>query len=309
MIQVKGLVRRFGAVTAVNGLDFTLARGEVFGLVGPDGAGKTTTLRILAGLLDPTEGCATVCGIPVDQGGERLTTMIGYMPQRFGLYTDMTVAENLDFFAEMRGMRRRDVRARRGELLSFVGLGQFRQRAAGALSGGMKQKLALACAIVHVPPVLLLDEPTNGVDPRSRRDFWRLLHQLVAEHETTLVVATAYLDEAERCSRVALLQQGRIRAMEAPSALRSLVPGQVVELHPEHPRQVVSLLRPLFPVGTTVLYGDCIHLIVTDPERDLERAAAAASQAGLALGSSRCIEPSLEDVFVAVTCGEVPHAH
>lgn len=307
MIQVKGLVRRFDTVTAVNGLNFTLARGEVFGIVGPDGAGKTTTLRILAGLLDPTEGSATVCGIPVDRGGERLTTLIGYMPQRFGLYADMTVAENLEFFAEMRGLRRYELRSRRDELLEFVGLAPFRARAAGALSGGMKQKLALACAIVHVPPVLLLDEPTNGVDPRSRRDFWRLLHQLVAEHKTTLVVATAYLDEAERCGRVALLQHGRIRAMAAPSELRKLVPGKVIELHPEHPRQVVSLLRPLFPVGATVLYGDRLHLVVTDPEKDLARAAAAAQEAGLNLGTCKCIEPSLEDVFLAVASGEAAH--
>lgn len=178
-------------MAAVDGVEFTVARGEIFGLVGPDGAGKTTTLRILAGLLDPTEGRATVSGLPVDQGGERLTTMIGYMPQRFGLYADLTVAENLEFFAEMRGMARSAVKRRRDELLGFVGLQPYRLRAAGALSGGMKQKLALACAIVHVPPVLLLDEPTNGVDPRSRRDFWHLLHQLVAAHETTLVVATA----------------------------------------------------------------------------------------------------------------------
>lgn len=308
MIRVQELVRRFGTVAALDGVDFAIARGEIFGLVGPDGAGKTTTLRILAGLLDPTEGTATVSGIPVDQGGERLTSMIGYMPQRFGLYGDLSVAENLEFFAEMRGLERRAIRSRRDELLGFVGLLPFRSRAAGALSGGMKQKLALACAIVHVPPVLLLDEPTNGVDPRSRRDFWQLLHQLVAEHGTTLVVATAYLDEAERCGRVALLHRGRIHALADPAALRALVPGRLVELRPDQPRQAASLLRGLFPAGAVVLYGDRLHLVTTNLEQDLARAVAAASQAGLNLGPSRPIEPSLEDVFVAVASREAARA-
>ncbi|HEY9723250.1 MAG TPA: ABC transporter ATP-binding protein [Oscillatoriaceae cyanobacterium] len=304
MIRADALTRRFGDVLAVDRLGFEVARGEIFGLVGPDGAGKTTTLRMLAGLLDPSAGSATIAGLPVAQGGERLSATIGYMPQRFGLYADLTVAENLDFFADLRGLPARDARARKDELLGFVGLAEFRARPAGKLSGGMKQKLALACALLHVPPVLLLDEPTNGVDPVSRRDFWRLLYRLVSERQTTLVVATTYLDEAERCSRLALLAQGRARAIADPAGLRAMLPGRLLQFRPAEPRRVAALLRPLFPPGAVGLYGDRVHLIVQAIDADVARAEAALRAEGLVLGLHRAIEPSLEDVFVALLSGD-----
>ncbi len=304
MVRATGLVRRFGELIAVDGLSFEVAAGEIFGLVGPDGAGKTTTLRMLAGLLDPSEGQAHVGGLPVREGGEALAATIGYMPQRFGLYVDLTVAENLAFFAELRELPRQAARARMDELLGFVGLAEFRDRLAGALSGGMKQKLALACALVHVPPVLLLDEPTNGVDPVSRRDFWRLLYRLVRERRTTIVVATAYLDEAERCGRLAMLHHGRAVAIADPTGLKARLPGRLLELRPADARRAATLLRPYFPPGAVGLFGDRVHLLAEDPQAALQQAERALAAQGLQVGPHRPIEPSLEDVFVALLGAE-----
>ena len=303
MVRAEGLTRRFGELTAVAGLSFTVAPGEIFGLVGPDGAGKTTTLRMLAGLLDPSAGAAHIDGLPAGAGGEALAATLGYMPQRFGLYSDLTVAENLSFFADLRELPRQGARARMDELLGFVGLAEFHGRAAGDLSGGMKQKLALACALVHVPPVLLLDEPTNGVDPVSRRDFWRLLYRLVRERRTTIVVATAYLDEAERCGRLALLHRGRAVAIADPQALKARLPGQLLELRPADARAAAGWLRPHFPPGAVGLFGDRVHLLTRDPAQALAEASRVLAAQGLEPGPHRPIEPSLEDVFVALLAG------
>ncbi|MBM3775169.1 MAG: ABC transporter ATP-binding protein [Acidobacteria bacterium] len=223
IITAEGLTRRFGNLTAVDGLDFEVEAGEVFGLVGPDGAGKTTTLRMLCGLLEPSAGKVTVAGIDVAAHPQQAKDRIGYMAQRFGLYADLTVEENVGFYADLFGVsaeRRREMTPR---LLAMTRMEPFRARAAGKLSGGMKQKLALMCALLRGPQVLLLDEPTNGVYPVSRRDFWTILQQLVSEG-ITLVMTTAYMDEAERCDRVGLMREGRLIRLDAPAALRREFP-------------------------------------------------------------------------------------
>ena len=219
-LKADNLSRRFGGLTAVDALSLTVAEGELFGLVGSDGAGKTTTLRMLAGVLDPSAGELGVLGRPFPEGAEGARTHIGYMSQRFGLYPDLTVAENIRFYADIFGVGKAEFRERNERLLAFSGLAPFSTRLAGRLSGGMKQKLGLCCALIHTPKLLLLDEPTNGVDPLSRRDFWRILRDLHDEG-VTIVVATAYLDEAERCDRVGLLHDGRLIACGTPAELTS----------------------------------------------------------------------------------------
>jgi ABC-2 type transport system ATP-binding protein len=218
-VVVDGLGRRFGDLAAVRGVTFAVASGELFGIVGPDGAGKTTLLRMLAGVLRPTAGDATIAGVSVVRDPERVKHDLAYMSQRFGLYTDLTVEENLRFYAELHGVPRRDRPARLEELYAFSGLGPFQHRLAGALSGGMKQKLGLSAALIHRPPLLLLDEPTFGVDPLSRRDLWLIVHEMVGAG-TTVIVSTAYLDEAERCDRVLLLHEGRTLGLDRPGALQ-----------------------------------------------------------------------------------------
>ncbi|MDI1248644.1 MAG: ABC transporter ATP-binding protein, partial [Lacunisphaera sp.] len=223
-IQATGLRRTFGTTVAVDTLDLAVAEGEIFGLVGPDGAGKTTTMRMLTGILPPTAGTAEVAGFDVRRDAEPLKEHIGYMSQRFGLYPDLTVLENIGFYADIYSVPRAERIARTERLLGFSNLTPFKQRLAGNLSGGMKQKLGLACALIHTPRVLFLDEPTNGVDPVSRRDFWRILYQLVRDG-VTIFVSTSYLDEAERCNRLALLPQGRLLGVGTPDEVKQLMPG------------------------------------------------------------------------------------
>lgn len=218
-VAVTGLTREFGAVTAVRDLSFPVERGELFGIVGPDGAGKTTLLRMLAGVLRPTAGDAVIGGVSVARDPERVKHELAYMSQRFGLYTDLTVLENITFYADLYRVPRQERPARLETLWGFSGLGPFQNRLAGALSGGMKQKLGLCCALIHRPPLLLLDEPTFGVDPISRRDLWLIVHDMV-HAGTTVIVSTAYLDEAERCDRVLLLHQGRALGLDQPAAIQ-----------------------------------------------------------------------------------------
>jgi ABC-2 type transport system ATP-binding protein len=229
MIEARGLRRRFGAVTAVDGLDLDVAPGEVFGLVGPDGAGKTTTLRLICGLLEPDEGRVSVAGYDPARDPDAVKDRLGYMAQRFGLYVDLTVEENLRFYAELFGVEPAERDRRMAELLGITRLEPFRGRRAGQLSGGMKQKLALACTLLHRPQVLLLDEPTNGVDPVSRRDFWVILERMVGQG-MTLLVTTSYLDEAERCHRVGLMHRGRLLACDRPAAVRRMVQPEAATL-------------------------------------------------------------------------------
>jgi len=219
IIEAHGLTRRFGNITAVDHLDLTVAQGEIFGLVGPDGAGKTTTLRMLCSLVDPDEGSARVAGHDVVREPQAVKDRIGYMAQRFGLYLDLSVRENMDFYADLFGIVGSERAELSGRLLHMTRMESFRDRPAGQLSGGMKQKLALMCTLLHRPQILFLDEPTNGVDPVSRRDFWTILYQLLKEG-ITILMTTAYLDEAERCNRVGLMHRGRLIRCDAPDALK-----------------------------------------------------------------------------------------
>lgn len=306
-IHAAGLRRTFGELVAVDGLDLEVAPGEIFGLVGPDGAGKTTTMRMLTGILPPSGGSAQVAGCDVVRDGERLREHIGYMSQRFGLYPDLTVAENIDFYADIYSVPARERAERTERLLAFSNLAPFRQRLAGNLSGGMKQKLGLACALIHTPQVLFLDEPTNGVDPVSRRDFWRILYQLVREG-VTLFVSTAYLDEAERCNRLALLHEGRLLGLGTPAEVKAMMPGALLELRTSEPRQTALLLRERLEGVTVGLFGDRVHLAARDAAGIEERVRALVAEGGFEFNSLRPIEPSLEDVFVAVLAGRAPAA-
>ena len=296
-IRTEALTRRFGDLAAVDGLTLSVAEGEIFGLVGPDGAGKTTTLRLLTGILSATSGRAWVAGRDVARDGEAVKETIGYMSQRFGLYSDLTVMENIAFYADIYGVTGQEFRERTERLLSFAHLSPFKRRLAGNLSGGMKQKLGLACALIHTPRVLFLDEPTNGVDPVSRRDFWRILYQLLRER-VTIFVSTAYLDEAERCSRVGLMHRGKLLACDTPDSVRMQMKGTLLEIRCDDTRRAAAVLRSS-GAGAVTLFGDRIHLLVADAGEGRKRAAAALEAGGLRCRDLRAAEPSLEDVFLA----------
>jgi ABC-2 type transport system ATP-binding protein len=298
-IRTKELTRRFGDTAAVDSLSLSVEEGELFGLVGPDGAGKTTVMRLLTAILDPSGGEAWVMGRPVRAEPGKIHAEIGYMSQRFGLYSDLSVLENLHFYADLYGVPRRGRGARIEELLSFAGLTPFQNRFAGNLSGGMKQKLGLACTLIHTPRVLFLDEPTSGVDPVSRRDFWRILYRLLRE-KVTIFVSTAYLDEAERFQRLALLHRGRSLAVGTPEEVKTLFPGTILEIRCEEPRRAAAVLRKEIPGSSVGLFGDRVHAGVADPAssaRDIEKVLAGA---GISCTAVQPIDPVLEDVFVAV---------
>ena len=298
-IRAGGLRKRFGALTAVDGIDLAVSQGEIFGLVGPDGAGKITTMRMLCGILDPTEGEAEVAGFDVRRQPEQVKRRIGYMPQRFSLYTDLTVAENLLFFANIYHVPREDRLRREQELLDFSRLAPFRTRLAGDLSGGMKQKLALACTLIHTPAVLFLDEPTTGVDPVSRRDFWKILYSLLREG-VTLFVSTPYMDEAERCHRVALMDKGRILICDTPDALKQRMKGDLLELIAHPQRQAKEVISALPEVRGVQVFGDRLHVWVADASRDEPQLLRSLSEQGIQVLASRRAVPGLEDVFVSV---------
>jgi len=299
-VVVSGLSRDFGATHAVVDLRFAVRAGELFGIVGPDGAGKTTTLRMLAGVVRPTRGDATIAGVSVASDPERIKPRLAYMSQRFGLYVDLTVQENLDFYADLHGVPRSDRPARYERLFAFSALGPFRTRLAGALSGGMKQKLGLSCALVHHPDVLLLDEPTFGVDPLSRRDLWLIIHEMVAGGMTALV-STAYLDEAERCDRVALLHEGRLVALDTPTALQHRLAGRLRALRTDAPRRARDVLRQLPTVSQATLFGDLLHVTLPGGDEGWPDARAALVAAGVTIQDDSLIEASLEDVFIELT--------
>ena len=297
-IRTQGLTQTFGDNTAVNNLTLTLKEGEVFGLVGPDGAGKTTVMRLLAGLMPPTAGDAWVYGCHTVKDAEQLRHHISYMPQRFGLYLDLTVQENIDFYADLYNVSRQTRKEKIPELLAFSNMTEFRDRQARNLSGGMKQKLALACALVHTPKVLLLDEPTNGVDPLSRRDFWRILYRLL-EEKVTIFVSTAYLDEAERCARIGLLHRGRMILSGTPDEVKEHMRGALVEIRCSDPRGVLSsLVAAMVPVSAG-LFGAKIHLVL---DGDAAQALSAVKDKLADLGvqaETEIVLPSLEDVFIS----------
>ena len=298
-IKTENLTKTFDDLTAVDSLNLEIAEGEIFGLVGPDGAGKTTTMRLLSTILDPTSGEAWVAGHHIIKEAEVIKEKIGYMSQRFGLYPDLTVMENILFYADIYGVSRKGREERINRLLSFSNLTPFKKRQAGNLSGGMKQKLGLACALIHTPEVLFLDEPTNGVDPVSRRDFWRILYQLLKE-KVTIFISTAYLDEAERCNRIGLIHKGKILALGIPEEMKQLMKGTILEIRSDQPRKVTALLRERYATDSVGLFGDRIHLITETPEEDSKKAEKMMVGAGFHSLGINPIEPSLEDVFISV---------
>lgn len=295
-VRLTGLTRRFGTAPAVDALTLEVAPGELFGLVGPDGAGKTTTLRMLAGVLAPTEGDARVCGVSIAENPEGAKPHLAYMAQRFGLYEDLTVAENLDFYADLFEVPRAERAARLDRLYRFSRLDEFRDRRAGALSGGMKQKLGLSCALIHQPRLLLLDEPTFGVDPISRRELWVILEEMV-RGGTTLIVSTSYMDEAERCDRVALLHEGRLIALDSPAALRAALPGTLFEVRAGDPRRCREHLRAHPTVLGASLFGDAVHLLL-DSGAEVSTVRESLAGAGIDVLEMHPVEPTLEDVFI-----------
>ncbi|MFO7957078.1 MAG: ABC transporter ATP-binding protein [Candidatus Brocadiia bacterium] len=303
-IRTENLTRRFGGLTAVDGLDLEVESGEIFGLVGPDGAGKTTTMRLLTSVMEPTAGDAWVAGHHTVREAEPVKEKIGYMSQRFGLYPDLTVMENVNFYADIYGVPRRGRAEKIDELLSFSNLTPFKRRLAGNLSGGMKQKLGLACALIHTPQVLFLDEPTNGVDPVSRRDFWRILYQLLREG-VTIFVSTAYLDEAERCTRLALLHRGRVMALGTPDEVKDLMPGTLLEVRLDEPRRALQLLRERLSEADSVgLFGDRLHVATEQPDAAGDRIRDLLRGEDIEPAEIKPIEPTLEDVFVSVVARE-----
>jgi len=304
MVTLENLTRRFGDAAALDGLSFAVGRGELFGIVGPDGSGKTTLLRILAGVLPPTSGDATVAGVSVRKDPEGVKHRIAYMSQRFGLYADLTVRENIDFYAALYQVPRREVKGRLERLYEFSRLGPFADRLAGQLSGGMKQKLSLCCALVHEPEVLLLDEPTFGVDPISRRDLWLIVHEMVGRGMTA-VVSTAYLDEAERCDRVALLQRGMLAGLDTPLALMTLLAGRALSFQTDDSRIAARVLKGHPLVRSAAAFGGELH-VTTQKEGAEPVLTAVLREAGLRVDAVRPLTASLEDVFIDLT--SAPHA-
>jgi ABC-2 type transport system ATP-binding protein len=290
------VAKAYGHVQAITELSLSIGSGEMFGLIGPDGAGKTTTIRLMCGLLAADKGSVRVLGLDPRREHRKLSDAVGYLSQTFSLYADLSIDENVAFFAEIHG--RRDYATRRDRLLDMTQLTPFRRRLAGQLSGGMKQKLALACTLVHEPRIIVLDEPTTGVDPVSRREFWKLLSEFLAQG-ITIVMSTPYLDEAERCSRVALLHNGRLLALDAPAALRQTLPGQLFEvIAPDH-RKVARVLPTLAGVESVQLFGERAHVRMKTDAGSAARLEAALRAGGVETTSVRPLTPSLEDVFVA----------
>ncbi len=296
-IEVQELTRSFPGVVAVDQLSFSVNKGEIFGLVGPDGAGKTTTMRMLAGVLAPDSGNATVAGCDIVKSPETAKHRLSYMPQRFGLYEELTVEENIRFYADLFGVKRQARDKRAGELLAAAGIAEFGQRQAGRLSGGMKQKLGLVCALIHTPEVILLDEPTTGVDPVSRRDFWRILYELL-DQGVTILTTTAYLDEAERCHRVLILHQGRMLFCDTPGRLKEGLKGAVLSVVTREARAIHDLIAGSPGISSMIIVGDGLHLVVDDAKRMIIDLRERISQAGLAFETIEEVAPSIEDLFV-----------
>jgi len=297
IIEVNELSRRFADIDAVKNLSFSVNEGEMFGLVGPDGSGKTTTIRMLCGILAPSGGGAAVLGHDLVREPDAVKREIGYLSQRFSLYGDLTIDENIEFFAEINQVY--DFRARREELLEFTRLTPFRTRLAERLSGGMKQKLALACTLIHRPRIIFLDEPTTGVDPVSRRDFWRILQSLLQEG-ITILMSTPYLDEAERCSRVALMSNGTVLTLDTPSALKRQMTGEVIEYVCSPVRTAFGLLKSHGTVREVQAFGDRINVIVKDAGGEGKSIREFLERNGVSIRSARRIEPSLENVFISM---------
>jgi ABC-2 type transport system ATP-binding protein len=302
-IDFQNVVKRYGSVEALRGVSFSVNAGEMFGLIGPDGAGKTTAIRALCGLLHIDAGSIRVLGSDPIKQHRQITASVGYLSQRFSLYGDLSIDENIAFFAEIHGVR--DYQERRDRLLDMTQLTRFRDRLADQLSGGMKQKLALACTLVHEPKVIVLDEPTTGVDPVSRREFWKLLSQFLAQG-ITILMSTPYLDEAERCSRIALLHEGKVLALDQPNTLRTGLTGTLFEVMVANPRQAMDHFAAQRGIASVQVFGDRLHVWIDNDDRDaaVRIVTAAAQAADVQASSLRPVVPSLEDVFIARLAAE-----
>ncbi len=303
-ISAQDLVKQFrtrgGRVTAVDGISLQVQSGETFGLIGPDGAGKTTTVRVILGLLQRTAGTSSILGYDSMRDTYPIRERVGYIAQQFALPSDMTVMENMRFFARVQGVSRRDQRRRIPELLDFAGLDQFTKRLSGRLSGGMKKKLALASSLIHEPQVLMLDEPTLGVDPVSRREFWNLLGKLRAEKGLTILVCTPYMDEAERCNQVGLIYNGRLIAQDSPQAIKQQVPGRLIEFTPSDFEQAAPTVRKLAGVLEVQTYGLMLHVFVDDADLRPGEIKTALAAEGISCKGMREIEPRMEEAFISL---------
>lgn len=303
-INAQGLLKRFGDFTAVSGIDFNVRYGEIFGFLGPNGSGKTTTIRMMLGLLQATGGTVEVLGIPVARHPERIRPRVGYMSQQFSLYNDLRVIENLRFYGQVYGLTNDEMAARINDALHMAGLEGRESARTRDLAGGWRQRLALAAAILHRPELVFLDEPTAGVDPLSRRRFWDLLYELAADG-ITVFVTTHYMDEAEHCHRLALLQHGHIIASGSPEEIKQdMMRGQVLEIASDNPRRAVGALRAALeagrlPLEEVALYGALVHVVAPEIERHMATIVAELRGAAVEPGEMAIIEPSLEDVFVA----------
>ena len=305
-ITMVAVEKRYGTTRALDSMSLTVQRGEMFGLIGPDGAGKTTAIRLICGLIHDDGGDIQVLGLHPSRDHRQLTERVGYLSQRFSLYGDLSIDENIAFFAEIHGVP--DYRRQRDQLLDLTQLTPFRSRLASRLSGGMKQKLALACTLVHEPQVIVLDEPTTGVDPVSRREFWKLLSQFL-ESGITILMSTPYLDEAERCHRIAMLHEGRVLALDEPGRLRQSLPGRWFEVVVDRPRDAVARLSARAGHGLrTFVFGDRLHawLDTSDAVEARQQLDAAVKAVDVVPAAVRAIVPSLEDVFIAQLTGSGP---
>lgn len=298
-IQAEKLTKHFRKVQAVRGIDLDIAPGELYGLIGPDGAGKTTTMRMLAGVMKPTSGVARVSGFDTARQAEQLRHQVGYMAQRFSLYGDLSVRENIEFYADIFGVRGTEREQQIQRLLRFARLEQFQERSADALSGGMKKKLGLACALIHRPQVLFLDEPTNGVDPISRREFWDILSDLRLAG-VTIFVSTAYMDEAERCARVGLMYQGTIIRQGPPAELRQLVQGDLLAIVTSDLPVAETTVTKMDGVYEVQIYGDRLHVFVDDGARRAREIEAALNAAGVRVTQIRPAAPRLQEAFISL---------
>jgi ABC-2 type transport system ATP-binding protein len=298
-IQTTHLTKSFESLVAVKDLNLEMKTGEIFGLVGPDASGKTTILRMLCGILPPDKGEATVAGCDIRKEAESLKEKVGYLPQRFGLYGDLTVLENIHFYGDLYQVPKQKRKDRIEKLLQFANLKLFGKRKAQDLSGGMKQKLGLICALIHTPQILFLDEPTTGVDPLSRRDFWIILYDLLKEG-VTILFSTSYLDEAERCSRVGLIYQGDLLIADTPSAVKAQIGGTILELRMENHQKGMKLLEGSEFIRSLVLSGDKIHVLVDDPQKSEKVIREILKEQDMEIVDLGIVKPSLEDAFVSI---------
>jgi ABC-2 type transport system ATP-binding protein len=299
-ITATGLVKQFKNVRAVDGLTFQVARGETYGLIGPDGAGKSTTIRTLLGLLTRTAGESRILGFDTLREPYAIRERTGYIAQQFALPGTLTVMENMQFFAGIHQVSREQQKKRIPDLLDFAGLAEFTRRPAGRLSGGMKKKLALACSLVHEPEVMLLDEPTLGVDPVSRREFWSLLGDLQAQKGLTILVCTPYMDEAERCTQIGLIYQGRLFASGTPGDIKAMLPGRLLEMTPGQIAPAQAILGPMEGVLEVQTYGDKLHIFVDEPALRQAQMETALQTAGIPIHAFRLIEVRMEEAFISL---------